>query len=172
LVFNINQQLITNNQQPIDKIMSLDFDPIYHTVTMVKILRDQGSTQFAMELAQEILKTTPNNQSVAAILEELKEEAKKTFERFKNSGRSFEASVTTSSQEEDLIEVSQHVEQQEILEVSFPSTTEEREEIVEEPVNLTLVQGGKDDTRVKVSRLQGLLKRIQGRKIAHEASQA
>lgn len=67
--------------------MALDFDPIYHTETMVKILREQGSTLHAMELAEKILERDPGNASVRSILEELKTEARASFERFRQAGK-------------------------------------------------------------------------------------
>jgi len=63
--------------------MALDLDPIFQTETMVKILREQGSNLYAMELAESILKKDPLNGSVKKILEELKAEARQAFERFR-----------------------------------------------------------------------------------------
>lgn len=67
--------------------MPLDLHPIYHTETMVKILREQGSPQLATELAEKVLQRSPGHEQVAKILAELREEARLAFERFKNSGR-------------------------------------------------------------------------------------
>lgn len=66
--------------------MALDFDSIYHTLTMVKILKDQGSTLTAMELAEKILEKDPQNQKVREILEALKTEARASFDRFRQAG--------------------------------------------------------------------------------------
>lgn len=71
--------------------MPIDFDPVFHTETMVQILREQGSTQYAMELAELILQKNPQHEGVRRILEELREEARRAFERFKSGGRSAEA---------------------------------------------------------------------------------
>ena len=71
------------------RTMPLDFDPTYYTETMVRILREQGSTQHATELAEKILLLNPENTVVRQLLDELQEEARKAFERFKNSGRPF-----------------------------------------------------------------------------------
>jgi hypothetical protein len=64
--------------------MPLDLDPIYHTETLVKILRDQGSTVTAMELCEKILEKNPDHQGVRKILEELKGEARASFDRFRS----------------------------------------------------------------------------------------
>jgi hypothetical protein len=66
--------------------MPLDIDPIYYTETMVKILRDQGSTLSAMELCEKILEQDPGHQGIRQILEELKGEARASFDRFRSSG--------------------------------------------------------------------------------------
>ncbi len=81
--------------------MPIDFDPVFHTETMVKILREQGSTQYAMELAELILQKNPQHEGVRRILEELREEARRAFERFKSGGRNPEASDSTASEEEE-----------------------------------------------------------------------
>lgn len=81
--------------------MPIDFDPVFHTETMVKILREQGSTQYAMELAELILQKNPQHEGVRRILEELREEARRAFERFKSGGRSPEASGTSASGDEE-----------------------------------------------------------------------
>jgi len=81
--------------------MPIDFDPVFHTETMVKILREQGSTQYAMELAELILQKNPQHEGVRRILEELREEARRAFERFKSGGRSPEASGTSASEDEE-----------------------------------------------------------------------
>ncbi|MDL1872968.1 hypothetical protein FBR05_12325 [Deltaproteobacteria bacterium PRO3] len=80
--------------------MPIDFDPVFHTETMVRILREQGSTQYAMELAELILQKNPQHEGVRRILEELREEARRAFERFKSGGRSPEASGTSASEED------------------------------------------------------------------------
>lgn len=65
--------------------MSLDLDPIYQTETMVKILRDQGSTLRAMELCEKILEKNPGHEKVRSILEDLKAEARASFDRFRGA---------------------------------------------------------------------------------------
>ncbi len=67
--------------------MALELDPIYHTETMVRILREQGSSLLAMELAEKILQNNPENDSVRQLLGEMKEEARASFERFRQAGR-------------------------------------------------------------------------------------
>ena len=67
--------------------MPIDFPPIFQTATMVKILREQGSSQYAMELAELILQERPDHQEVRQLLDEMKEEARKAFERFKAGGK-------------------------------------------------------------------------------------
>lgn len=67
--------------------MALDLHPLYHTETMVRILREQGSSLHAMELAEIILSKQPDHQSVAQLLDEMKEEARASFERFRQAGR-------------------------------------------------------------------------------------
>ena len=68
--------------------MALDLDPVYHTETMVKILREQGSTLTAMELCEKILENNPGHEGVRKILTELKAEARASFDRFRGSGSS------------------------------------------------------------------------------------
>lgn len=67
--------------------MALEIDPLYQTATMVRILREQGCSQHAMELSEQILAEKGPNAAVEQILAELKEEARRAFERFKNGGR-------------------------------------------------------------------------------------
>jgi predicted Zn-dependent protease len=66
--------------------MSLDLDPIFYTETMVKLLREQGSNPSAIELAEKILEKDPNNESVAKLLADMKEEARLAFDRFQKGG--------------------------------------------------------------------------------------
>ncbi|MCC6271908.1 MAG: hypothetical protein IT572_00450 [Deltaproteobacteria bacterium] len=81
--------------------MPIDFDPVFHTETMVKILREQGSTQYAMELAELILQKNPQHEGVRRILEELREEARRAFERFKSGGRGPETSASSEPESEE-----------------------------------------------------------------------
>lgn len=67
--------------------MAFELDPIFHTETMVKILREQGHSLHAMELAEQILLKDPENESVRKILEELKAESREAFERFRKGGK-------------------------------------------------------------------------------------
>lgn len=83
--------------------MPIDFDPVFHTETMVKILREQGSTQYAMELAELILQKNPQHEGVRRILEELREEARRAFERFKSGGRSSESAEGAESEGAGLV---------------------------------------------------------------------
>ncbi len=66
--------------------MPVDFPPIFYTATMVKILREQGSSQYAMELAELILRERPDHEEVRQLLAEMKEEQRRVFERFKSGG--------------------------------------------------------------------------------------
>ncbi len=92
--------------------MTVDFDPLFCTETMVKILRDQGHNLRAIALAEIILKKNPQNESVQKILDEIKEDQRKAFERFRNSGRperggsgSAEKSAAVSEEPEPMDEV-------------------------------------------------------------------
>lgn len=67
--------------------MALDLHPLYHTETMVRILREQGSSLYAMELAEIILAKQPEHRAVAQLLDEMKEESRASFERFRQAGR-------------------------------------------------------------------------------------
>jgi hypothetical protein len=71
--------------------MPIDFPPIFYTATMVKILREQGSSQYAIELAELILRERPDHEEVRKLLDEMKEEARRVFERFKTAGKTPEA---------------------------------------------------------------------------------
>lgn len=66
--------------------MPVDFPPIFYTATMVKILREQGSSQYAMELAELILRERPDHEEVRQLMAEMKEEARRAFDRFKSGG--------------------------------------------------------------------------------------
>lgn len=151
--------------------MSLDFDPIFYTETMVRILREQGSTQHAMELAELILQREPGHQAVAQILEELRDEARQAFERFKNSGRpgevprpqikefepELEAVGDLASQEEVMASIETSVET--VVAIDPPEEVAVRPEVV----NLTLVHGGQNVgiQKKKILRFSALLNRIQ-----------
>ncbi len=67
--------------------MAFEIDPLYHTESMVRILRDQGSTQHAAELARSILAKDPSHEGVKALLAQLEAEAREAFERFRQAGR-------------------------------------------------------------------------------------
>jgi len=67
--------------------MPIDFPPVFYTATMVKILREQGSSQLAIELAELILKEKPEHEEVRRLLEEMREDARRAFERFKSAGK-------------------------------------------------------------------------------------
>jgi len=176
--------------------MGLDLDPYYYTETMVRILRDQGHSQHAMELAELILEKNGENAAVRTLLGEMKTEARRVFERFKNSGRNVSGDATVTP--ESAVDESETAEKSgtdltfEAVETesSAPdSQTEPGGEIeadteaaaesaalsaaiveMREPVRLTLVS----DRRVPNSRarlLQTLLERIQRRR-SHEIRQA
>ncbi len=73
--------------------MALKLDPLYHTETMLRILMDQGSTLYAMELAEKIIEKDPDNTSVREILEDLKARARASFDRFRQGGKKEEERV-------------------------------------------------------------------------------
>ncbi len=131
--------------------MVLELDSIYHTETMVKILREQGHTQLAMELAETLLKEKGYNENVARILEELKEEARRAFERFKNSGRVGEKGLPGEAG------AAQPADEAPPSETSEPS-------VDWEPVRLTLVADRSDQDLKKIQILEQMLERIQKRR--------
>jgi hypothetical protein len=165
--------------------MPLDFDPVFHTETMVKILREQGSTQYAMELAELILQKNPDHAGVRRILEELREEARRAFERFKNSGRPAEpASEAVAAESMELGgAVAEPPAQPGLdeaeMESSAPEFAAELEavdaavEVDGEPLHLTLVPPPPPLSRreAKVRRLQALLSRVQSARKAADAPQ-
>ena len=85
--------------------MALEIDPIYHTETMVRILREQGSSLYAMELAEKILAKNPGHENVRQLLEEMKEEARASFERFRQAGRVEENSSEAEVDEARAVEL-------------------------------------------------------------------
>ena len=103
--------------------MPLDLHPIYHTETMVKILREQGSPQLATELAEKVLLQSPGHEGVARILAELREEARLAFERFKNSGRVAQEETLSESVAEST--VAEPVMLQATEQASSPGPSEE-----------------------------------------------
>lgn len=176
--------------------MPIDFDPVFHTETMVKILREQGSTQYAMELAELILQKNPQHEGVRRILEELREEARRAFERFKSGGRSPESAEGAELDGDGLVvetEASRQGTQDAVPEFSseaspirepdaepFPAVASEvaldagEPPADSEPVRLTLVPPPPPPTRreAKILRLQALLRRVQSLRKAAHAPQA
>ena len=134
--------------------MALDLDPIYYTSTMVKILREQGCSQHAMELGELILAEKGPNETVETILAELKEEAKRAFERFKNSGRASERETMA----EEASEPSPLPEEEEAPEIEEPAGTEFPEEAHE--TRLSLVPDAEPPSS-RLTRLKELLERIE-----------
>jgi len=172
--------------------MPLDFDPVFHTETMVKILREQGSTQYATELAELILQKNPDAEGVRRLLEELREESRRAFERFKNSGRPIEAETSPIEAPLELGSTAEAVSNVPELENSAPASEEvptepthfelveassfesEDEVPVPEPVRLTLVPSPPLRSRRenKIRRLEALLRRVQSFRKASDAPQA
>lgn len=128
--------------------MPLDLDPIFHTVTMVNILREQGSPLYAMELAKIILEKDPENDSVRAILDELKKEGRSAFERFKSAGKSDRAPKDVSGGGEG-IAVSE----------DLPVSEENKTELL--PLKQVSEASSGAGLGKKVSLLEGLLSRVQ-----------
>ncbi|MCB1214693.1 MAG: hypothetical protein KDK66_04375 [Deltaproteobacteria bacterium] len=64
-----------------------ELDPLYHTESMVKLLKEQGSPQLARDLAKKILEKNPHLDSVRTLLSQLEEEAEANFEKFLQKGR-------------------------------------------------------------------------------------
>jgi hypothetical protein len=120
--------------------MPLDLNPVYHTETMVQILREQGSTQYALELTEKILQKNPGKESVKKIWNELKDDMRKAFERFRQGGRS-----TT-------IEKKNEEDENEIPQEEFPA-----------PSRLNLVQNNNSrlTNSEKIERLRKILNRLQ-----------
>jgi len=171
--------------------MPIDFDPVFHTETMVKILREQGSTQYAMELAELILQKNPEHQGVQKLLEELREDARRAFERFKSGGRvpegeavrveTSEAAVAEATAAEaevafSEIEAVPIVEPEVLPEPALASDSIGTvvEEILHEPVHLTLVPSPVrvSSREKKILRLKSMLARVQILRKAADASQA
>ncbi len=130
--------------------MPLDLDPIYHTETMVKILREQGSAQYALELAEKILKNNPTQESVKKIWGELKEDMRKAFERFRQGGRAPTA-ARDSEEDEDV---------QPQTEISAPSSP-----IEFVPIEFIPAEPKVLSTQDKIHRLQRLLIRVQDARV-------
>ncbi|HCU24878.1 MAG TPA: hypothetical protein DF383_07665 [Deltaproteobacteria bacterium] len=146
--------------------MPLDLDPVYHTETMVKILREQGSPQLAMELAESILQKQPDHAGVQAVLEELKVEARQAFERFKNSGRPAGDVVSSPSEEsEDSSAPSEEVSAESPIPDEISAEAAERLEIEEDLApRLSLVPALvrlPSFRERKIERLKALLCRIE-----------
>ncbi|MFO1464650.1 MAG: hypothetical protein U1F66_12820 [bacterium] len=175
--------------------MPLDFDPVFHTETMVKILRDQGSTQYAMELAELILQKNPQHEGVRRILEELREEARRAFERFKSAGRPAEGGAAVLTEETPELSQSsallEEVSQASVVEAPEPAIDAGPANLVSdaagaelpeaaapasdpEPVRLTLVPPPPPLSRrqAKIRRLEALLRRVQLFRKGADASQA
>lgn len=171
--------------------MPIDFDPVFHTETMVKILREQGSTQYAMELAELILQKNPEHQGVRKLLEELREDARRAFERFKSGGRIPESeavrveTVEVPEAEAAVAEPEVAFSEIEALPIAEPEAPPEPalvdrpvervvEEILHEPVRLTLVPSPVrvSSREKKIQRLQSMLARVQILRKAADASQA
>ena len=136
--------------------MALDFDPIYHTETMVKILREQGSTLHAMELAEKILEREPENQSVRQILQELKAEARASFERFRKAGNTEKGAAR---------EESELIQEGEVVELERVSEKKSEPEAEIEALSPSVE---KPDPRIrKIQVLEGLLTRVQNYRRQH-----
>ncbi len=143
--------------------MSLELDPIYHTETMVKILREQGCTQHAMELAELILSEHPEKQSVREILEELKEESKKAFERFVG------ARFTTPHAGTQIVEPNVGAPFTAPAEDVGASASGGRPQMVEEPATEQSTES--DPELIRLAKLKELLGRVQRNRKTDEASQ-
>ena len=156
--------------------MPIDFDPVFHTETMVKILREQGSTQYAMELAELILEKNPQQEGVRRILEELREEARRNFERFKSGGRNIETGAAVAEERVEPVDAVT-VDPEADSETPTESPAEEVSSILaakeepglSEPARLTLVPSPqpRSGREAKILRLQALLRRVQSLRKVH-----
>ena len=149
--------------------MPLDFDPIYHTETMVRILWDQGSTLHAMELAEKILEREPDNASVRAILDELKSEAKASFNRFRKVGKTEDVKKPVpekAAPEEKPDPVLAEVEVLAEPIVASEPEPEAEKQAEAEPISLPV---GKLDSRTRKAQvLEGLLTQVQNFRRQHD----
>ncbi len=155
--------------------MPLDFDPIYHTETMVKILREQGSTQYAMELAEAILRAQPQHEGVAKILEEIKEEVRKNFEKFRNSGRVAETGTAETSESTEGAADTVAASAPSPAEACEPRMIREFAENLEEidaPVLVSEKEKPEEKKNRKISQLQCLLEKIRSYRKNYEVRQA
>ena len=158
--------------------MPIDFDPVFHTEAMVKILREQGSTQYAMELAELILEKNPQQEGVRRILEELREEARRNFERFKSGGRSGETGAAAAEEMADSSEAVAADPEADLV-ISSESPTEANPSTLAgedagqpEAARLTLVPSPPPPSgrEAKILRLQALLRRVQSLRQASTCS--
>ena len=67
--------------------MAVQIHPTYHTLSMLKLLRAQGSTQIAVDLAEQMLRQDPQNAALAELHEALKRELEAAFARFQEGAQ-------------------------------------------------------------------------------------
>ncbi len=72
----------------------MEFNNVYHTKTMVEILRNQGHMNLALKLTEQILASQSENIDILQMNLEIKEEIKRSFEKFKRAGQTVRAVVT------------------------------------------------------------------------------
>lgn len=152
--------------------MPIDFPPVFHTATMVKILREQGSTQYAMELAELILRDRPDHEGVRKLFDEMKEEARRNFERFKTGGRAPEAPSVEAPF--DLGGQPNPMDDEVTREFKMPDFGDMTDPAIHDPIvelessrdsgHLTLIETPEPELSPrerKIQRLQNLLGRVQ-----------
>lgn len=59
--------------------MAFELPKVYHTKSMVELLKNQGHNHLAMGLAEKILAEHPGHQQVASIYESMKDELKNSW---------------------------------------------------------------------------------------------
>lgn len=93
----------------------MEFNKVYHTKAMVEILRNQGHMNLALKLTEQILVAQSDNPDILQMNQEIKEEIKRSFEKFKRAGQTVRA-VTEIVDEEMTEDV---VENNDVIEVNL-----------------------------------------------------
>ena len=68
--------------------MGFEINKLYYTKTMINILRRQGHVHLAVDLTEKILAEKPDQPEIQAVHQSLKEELKRSFEKFVKAGQS------------------------------------------------------------------------------------
>lgn len=141
--------------------MTLDLDPIFYTETMVKILQEQGSTLYAMELAEKILEQNPGNESVRNILKKLKEEAKSSFDRFRQAGHSYSKEASNNGQKGSSPSA--------LEDTKKSKATFEVKALDRAPKAQAIGRQHSEARTIKIKKLEGYLSKLQRYRKSHEA---